>query len=524
MPAIVQPKITDAGLAAAIDADNNGLELNITHIALGTGAYDSEAVGAGMTAMAGLKEFVAIGGGSVSGVGAVRMMALFEAWTGTPNPYNATELAFWAGAPGSLGAVMFAVFSSPTDVIVTRNALDFVSTFTLQLTRVPPGSVTVEIDPSAAHALELVHLHEQATDPHPQYVKKAGDTSTGAQFGLTASQHANDKAFATTEFAKRIGISYPANGGLGISTPTFNLTIAHMGRWVDLLSNGGTATLPLASGCPVGGSYSIRVPVAGATLLASGSDTIVTPSGEVLSGLQLSRGETLIITRNAENNWYVTSIGGRQPAGQLAFFAGNAAPSGWLKLNGAILSRTAYSALWAYAQSTGGVVSDSEWLLNYWGRFSSGTDGSNFRLPDARGMFIRAFDDGRGTDFGRAWGTYQESQNLSHTHTATMDAVGSHSHTGVTNVAGNHRHDSGWGESNAVNARYGTTDGVQNKYGTSGGFDFDNYANWTSTDGNHQHILSIDAAGQHFHNMSIQASGGAEARPKNLAMGLFIKF
>lgn len=45
-------------------------------------------------------------------------------------------------------------------------------------------------------------------------------------------------------------------------------------------------------------------------------------------------------------------------------------------------------------------------------------DGSTtFNVPDYRGEFMRGWDDGRGVDTGRAMGSWQDSQNLAHTHT-----------------------------------------------------------------------------------------------------------
>ena len=48
--------------------------------------------------------------------------------------------------------------------------------------------------------------------------------------------------------------------------------------------------------------------------------------------------------------------------------------------------------------------------------FGAGNGSTTFRLPDLRGEFLLGFDDGRGADQGRLRGTWQESQNLSHTH------------------------------------------------------------------------------------------------------------
>lgn len=77
--------------------------------------------------------------------------------------------------------------------------------------------------------------------------------------------------------------------------------------------------------------------------------------------------------------------------GTTAFFAMSSAPTGWLKANGASISRTTYADLFNVIGSTYG-----------------GGDGSTtFTLPDLRGEFMRAWDDGRGADSGRGFASAQ---------------------------------------------------------------------------------------------------------------------
>lgn len=78
-------------------------------------------------------------------------------------------------------------------------------------------------------------------------------------------------------------------------------------------------------------------------------------------------------------------------AGTTAFFAMNAAPTGWLKANGAVVSRSVYADLFSAIGTTFGV----------------GDGSTTFALPDLRGEFPRGFDDGRGADSGRAFGSAQ---------------------------------------------------------------------------------------------------------------------
>ena len=79
------------------------------------------------------------------------------------------------------------------------------------------------------------------------------------------------------------------------------------------------------------------------------------------------------------------------PSGQIGLFAMDYAPQGWLKANGAAVSRTVYANLFAAVGT----------------RFGAGDGYSTFNLPDLRGEFPRFWDDGRGVDVGRGLGTWQ---------------------------------------------------------------------------------------------------------------------
>lgn len=165
----------------------------------------------------------------------------------------------------------------------------------------------------------------------------------------------------------------------------------------------------------------------------------------------------------------ITSSASGIKAGTVAMFAASTAPAGWLKANGAAVSRTAYAALFLAIGTT----------------YGAGDGATTFNLPDCRGEFLRCLDDGRGVDAGRAIGSAQAGQNLSHNHGGADGAAGSHSHTvgsGVT-VLGNPDSQQGAGAGGGISS---------------------------STAPNHQHSIASD--------------GGSEARPRNLAMLACIKF
>ena len=101
---------------------------------------------------------------------------------------------------------------------------------------------------------------------------------------------------------------------------------------------------------------------------------------------------------------------GMVPSGAVLYFSGRTAPAGWLKANGAAVSRTAYAALFAAIGTT----------------YGAGDGRSTFNLPDLRGEFLRGWDDGRGVDTGRVFGSAQAHALQSHQHglAVAADAAG----------------------------------------------------------------------------------------------------
>ena len=86
--------------------------------------------------------------------------------------------------------------------------------------------------------------------------------------------------------------------------------------------------------------------------------------------------------------------------GQVVFMAGANAPSGFLKCNGQLVSRTTYASLFAVIGTA----------------YGAGDGSTTFAVPDLRGEFLRGWDDGRGADTGRTFGSWQAADNAPHSH------------------------------------------------------------------------------------------------------------
>ena len=97
------------------------------------------------------------------------------------------------------------------------------------------------------------------------------------------------------------------------------------------------------------------------------------------------------------------SGGGGSVTGTVIWSSASTAPIGYVVCNGAAVSRTTYSNLFAVIGTT----------------YGSGDGSTTFNLPDLRGEFIRGWDAGRGVDPGRVFGSSQLDDFESHTHDTT---------------------------------------------------------------------------------------------------------
>lgn len=186
--------------------------------------------------------------------------------------------------------------------------------------------------------------------------------------------------------------------------------------------------------------------------------------------------------------------------GGITHFPATVPPPGYLKANGAILNRADFPVLWAYAQASGNLaVSDGSWQR---GQFSPGDGALTFRIPDWRGRFTRALDDGAGIDTARVLGTVQG------------DTVGPHGHP-VNDPQHNHGITDPGHAHNYTAALTATPGGAEGGSREAAG----NSVQTTSTSGTN---ISINSAGT---GVSVQTNTGTtETRPTNIAALACIKF
>lgn len=284
----------------------------------------------------------------------------------------------------------------------------------------------------------------------------------------------------------------------------------------DLTSTDATKVLSAKQGKTLSDAVALKIAIASIV-----DDLTSTDATKVLSAKQ---GKVLSDTITA-------AIATAMPPGMTAHFATMTAPTGFMAQTGAAVSRTTYAALFAVMTAsfvgtitsgsptiTGVATTNAIWvgmpisgpgipagatILSLVANtsvtlsanatattagatavvcpFGVGDGSTTFNLPDGRGRVTRGWDNGAGVDVGRVLGSLQADQNAAHTHAVTDPG---HSHSIAL----------GMSSSTASGGVYGPTSG--SGVGTGGAVT----------------------------NISIQSSGGTEARMKNIAMLACIKY
>ncbi len=316
---------------------------------------------------------------------------------------------------------------------------------------------------------------------------------TGNPTAPTPAVNDASKSLATAELVElsKRNFSGPVLG----FTANMALTSAQSGRLYQSNAANLTVTLPAAGDAPSGTAFAFRHTGGGTLTLAPASGTIV--STVTAATLALQPGEFVEVVNNTNTSWFVasrgklaevptvdamnTAVANAAPPGMVGHFGLSTPPPGWLKRNGAAVSRTAYAALFAAIGTT----------------FGAGDGSTTFNVPDDRELIDRAWTDGlNSADAGRALFSTQAGQLETHVHTGTTSANGAHVHT-TTMLR------------ERILADY-TPTGGNAVFGDQ------------QSDGNQS--LTTSSAPNHTHGFTTDATGGNETRMANRAYLACIKY
>lgn len=190
-PVIFNPVITDAGEAAAFNAQETGLELVITHVAFGTGAYLPN--GSETALVNEVKRVTIAAGGRITPT-QIRLNAI---WSSETDASPIGEIGFYAGS--TLFAVWSRVQSGSVGPLGYKTpGVDFVLFNDLKFSKLPANLITVQVDPSQSSAvMAALMAHELAANAHPQYVLRAAMPTAEALLLCSTGGTANALALTT---------------------------------------------------------------------------------------------------------------------------------------------------------------------------------------------------------------------------------------------------------------------------------------------------------------------------------------
>ncbi|NDY89729.1 hypothetical protein [Ideonella livida] len=462
----VTPILTTVGKAAASAAYAAGESISVTHVVLGKAAGYVPAQS--QTSLVQPVEVCQITYGASTGSSAT-LTALASGFAGAQ--YQATEVGFYIGGAPSAGGVLFAVYSAPGWVCAHRGGadVDLASSWTLDLSEVPAGSVTVTVDPSSGYDASVMHAHTEHADPHGQYVRhdapqSLSDVSQAQARANVAAEKAGTMALAMAAHAESPGhdglyLRHDAMQSLDVTARSRARANINAADDAEVVKRDGSVAMLGALQLPGNASAALHaVPkqqleayVASQlsslpgdkylqglasynqwsnvlTLAMNDGTTVDVDMTELLAdaastAIGQHTGETAHLSVSQVQDMINASVAAAvracRPVGQVFGHYGESAPAGSVEIAGQLLARDGqYGELWGHAQAAGKVVSDAVWLAGGGSHtmFSSGDGWSTFRMPRFGGEFARFADRGAGVEPGRGIGAWVGDKLRLHGH------------------------------------------------------------------------------------------------------------
>lgn len=165
-------KLTNAGIAAAFNAESTGIDVVLTHVAFGSGFKAPDGT---ETALLNERKRLTIISGSRVLPDQIRIAAL---WSSDSDEQAITEIGVYAGT------VLFAYSSRGTGTVIgTKNAgVDFAFYYNWALKDIPANTITVQVDANGPAAMAALAAHEADVLAHKQYLRRSAVAQEGSVF------------------------------------------------------------------------------------------------------------------------------------------------------------------------------------------------------------------------------------------------------------------------------------------------------------------------------------------------------
>ena len=454
-PLILNPTLTLAGQAAAFNAANTGIELILDAVSFGRAHYNP--TGNELTLADPVGSRVPFAGGSRPTLYQLRISA---AWDEDVGEVGIGEIGFWSGDT----LVFIWSLANGTVASYKTDGVAYVLMADLGFAQVPAGSINLVIDSNVDAALAALSAHEGAANAHPQYLLRADVAKdAGPLMGLVHSAGSAANALLLKLDAPESKLPALAKFQrfqfVAVATNTGPVTVNIAGLGVKAVKRGGdTGLIELDAGDIKAGSlydlnydgasfqlgggvgsgkaferFAFKAALAQKDFAAPhvpGSIIVFRNGREIFDYVSAADGSKVTLTTacNMDEDVVIVALKSFKVADNYT----KAEVEALIKTAsgmpvGAMLPVPKGIVPPGYLELDGSVKSIATYpdLAAYLGTtFNKGDEGAgNFRLPDSRGEFLRGWDHGRGVDAGRAIGSWQADDNKAHTHGTMYEEI-----------------------------------------------------------------------------------------------------
>lgn len=215
----IQFKLTSAGVNEAFYKAGQTLNLNITHVQIGSG---NRTPNGNETALVTPVEYAAITSHWEVSVEQHRIAAAFP---GNANVFNISEIGLWSGVPGGVGSVLVFYFSQPAGHVAVKSLnVDFNFEDDLFFGGVVPSNITIVAD-TQFNSLAMIAAHAADPDAHSAYATKIGVRDSiynTAAAGGTVNAITATFTPTVTALVNGATVFVKASGANTVAAPTFS--------------------------------------------------------------------------------------------------------------------------------------------------------------------------------------------------------------------------------------------------------------------------------------------------------------